>query len=485
MAGAKSNRKILDNRHNPCSGVDKYIETKMIELKDKHIVVVGLGKSGLSAARFLKNRGARPVITDLAPENELSDMANDAHLIGIPTELGGHKPETFTSSDLIILSPGVPHTIEPVRMARSKGVPIWGEIELASKFIAEPVIAVTGTNGKTTTTTLLGDMLTYSGYRVFVGGNIGNPLIEYADSDKKADIVVVEISSFQLDTIDTFKPKVGVLLNIAEDHLDRYDDFNAYALSKAKLFKNQMRSDYAVLNNNDHLVRSVTKNIKANKLFFNSEKNADKGAAINCDTVYLNTDKDTKLKIDIGGINLKGKHNHENIAAAALATLSAGGNIDGILKAVKNFTGLPHRLEYVATVDEVQYFNDSKATNIGAVLRALETFTTPLVLIMGGRDKGGDYRLLYEPVKKHARLVVLIGEAAEKIENSLGDIVQTVKTSSLDEAVLTAKRAANPGDAVLLSPACSSFDMFKNYHMRGEAFCHAVTNLKREIKSCD
>lgn len=454
----------------------------MIELKDKHVVVVGLGKSGLSAARFLKNRGAHPIITDQAPESKLSGMANDAHQRGIPTELGGHKPETFASSDLIILSPGVPHTIEPVCMASNRGIPVWGEIELASKFIDEPVIAVTGTNGKTTTTTLLGDMLIHSGHRVFVGGNIGNPLIEYADSDKKADIIVAEISSFQLDTTDTFRPKVGVLLNIAEDHLDRYDDYHTYAMSKAKLFQNQMESDYAVLNNADHIVRSVTKNIKANKLFFNLEKNAEKGAAINCDTVYLNTDKGKKLQIDIGCINLKGKHNHENIAAAALATLAAGGNIDGIMAAVKNFTGLPHRLEYVATVDEVQYFDDSKATNIGAVIRALETFTAPLILIMGGRDKGGDYSLLNELIKKHARLVVLIGEAAEKIENSLGDIVQTIKTSSLDEAVLTAKRAANHGDAVLLSPACSSFDMFENYHARGEAFCHAVKNLKRDPK---
>ena len=284
----------MDNRNNACTGIDKHIETKMIELKNRRIAVVGLGKSGLSVARFLKNRGANPVITDLAPAEKLPDMLNDAYQMGIPTELGGHKQETFTSSDLIILSPGVPHTIGPVAAAREKGIPVWGEIELASRFIAQPVIAVTGTNGKTTTTTLIGDMLTQSGHRVFVGGNIGNPLIDYADSYEKADMVVAEISSFQLDTTDTFKPAVGVLLNIAEDHLDRYDSFHAYALSKAKLFRNQRESDYAVLNYSDPVVRSVTEHVQATKLFFNVEKSSEKGAAINCDTVYLNVAGDRK-----------------------------------------------------------------------------------------------------------------------------------------------------------------------------------------------
>ncbi|MBW2217875.1 MAG: UDP-N-acetylmuramoyl-L-alanine--D-glutamate ligase [Deltaproteobacteria bacterium] len=451
----------------------------MIELKDKNVLVVGLGKSGLSAARFLKNRGAYPIITDQAPENKLAGIVRDVNQIGIPTQLGGHKVETFLSSDLIILSPGVPHTIEPVHIANKKGIPVWGEIELASKFISEPIIAVTGTNGKTTTTTLIGEMLKSSGFNVFVGGNIGNPLIEYADSGQEADIVVAEVSSFQLDTTDTFKPKVSVLLNIAEDHLDRYDDFDVYALSKAKIFQNQFESDFAVLNSNDHLVMSITKHIRANKLFFNADKDIEAGAVINCDTVYLKINKDKKLKIDLSYCNLKGRHNYENIAAASLATLSVGGNIDGIMAAVKNFAGLPHRLEYVATIDDVQYFDDSKATNIGAVIRALETFKNPLILIMGGRDKGGDYSLLNELIKKHARLLVLTGEAADKIENVLGDIVQTIRTDSLDEAVLTASKAANPGDAVLLSPACSSFDMFENYHMRGEAFCHAVKKLKQ------
>jgi len=456
----------------------------MIELKNRHIVVVGLGKSGLSVAKFLKNRGADPVITDLAPAEKLPDMVYDAYQAGIPTELGGHKQETFTSSDLIILSPGVPHTIGPVIAAREKGIPVWGEIELASRFIAQPVIAVTGTNGKTTTTTLIGDMLTQSGHRVFVGGNIGNPLIDYADSDEKADIVVAEISSFQLDTTDTFKPAVGVLLNIAEDHLDRYDDFHAYALSKAKLFQNQTESDVAVLNYNDPMVRSVTEHVKAAKLFFNVEKTAEKGAAINCDTVYLNVAGDRKGEIDIRTISLRGRHNHENIAAASLAALAAGGHVDGILNAVNRFTGLPHRIEHVATVNGVEYYDDSKATNIGAVIRALETFTVPLVLIMGGRDKGGDYNRLNDLIKNHARLVVLIGEAADKIEQSIGGRVQTVKINSMDEAVYTASRNAKPGDAVLLSPACSSFDMFENYQKRGDAFCRAVKTLRGGIKSC-
>lgn len=450
----------------------------MIEFKDKQIVVVGLGKSGLSVARFLKKKGARPVITDRAEEDALIPMIREVNKIGIPMELGGHRTETFLSSDLIILSPGVPHTIDPVRMAADQGVPIWGEIELASTFISEPIIAVTGTNGKTTTTTLIGDMLKHAGYDVFVGGNIGNPLIDYADRPQKADRVVVEVSSFQLDTTHTFKPKVSVLLNIAEDHLDRYDDIDAYALSKARIFQNQVETDIAVLNGNDRLVRSLSGGIKAKKLFFNTDTTIEDGAAINCDTLYLKSGSTDTFSLNIADCNLRGRHNLENIAAASLAVLSVGGSMDGIRNAVRSFHGLPHRLEYVATIDGVQYFDDSKATNIGAVMRAIETFSKPLVLIMGGRDKGGDYGLLNHLIKKHARLIVLTGEAAEKIESALGHIVKTVRTDSLDDAVLLARRAANPGDAVLLSPACSSFDMFESYHMRGEAYCHAVKKLK-------
>jgi UDP-N-acetylmuramoylalanine--D-glutamate ligase len=454
----------------------------MIDLKNKNVLVVGLGKSGLAVAKFLKKRCANPVITDYESEKKLGAIIKEVHDNGIPTELGGHRSETFVRSDLIILSPGVSHKIGPVCAAREKGIPIWGEIEFASRFISEPVIAITGTNGKTTTTTLTGEMLENSGFNVFVGGNIGNPLIEYADSSQKADVIVAEVSSFQLDTIETFKPKVSVLLNIAEDHLDRYTDFSDYARSKEKIFKNQSKSDFAILNGCDPLVRSMEENIKARKYYFNAKKNIEAGAVINCKSVFIETESHKTLEIDLNKSSLEGKHNYENIAAAALSSLAAGANIEGIKTAVEKFKGLPHRLEYVATVGGIKYFDDSKATNTGAVIRALQTFETPVILIMGGRDKGGDYGVLEKYIRKHVKLIVVAGEASEKIISELGGILPIIRADSLNEAVLESQKSASSGDTVLLSPACSSFDMFENYHMRGEAFQHAVKNLKKGVK---
>jgi len=439
-----------------------------MELAHKNILIVGLGMTGIATARFVKNKGASVTVTDIVREEELvSSDVSGLHEMGIRMELGQHRIETFERADLIVISPGVPHTILPIKKAKEKGVPVMGEIELASRFIREPLVAVTGTNGKTTTVALLGEMLNNSGLKVFVGGNIGNPLIEYADNGEKAEIVVVEVSSFQLDTIDTFRPKVGVLLNITEDHLDRYPDLAAYARSKGRIFENQQESDTAVLNASDPLVGEICKNIRSRKVFFSaSEKKSQ-----------FNPEPATR-SFDFCRLNLLGRHNLENASAASLAALTAGGTVEGIQSALNDFKGLSHRLEYVATINEVEFFNDSKATNVDAVARALETFSKPVILIMGCRNKGGDFHALKELVRLRVKKLIVMGEAKEEIKFVLGHIGAIKSASSMEEAVYFAYQAAAPGDVVLLSPACASFDMFSSYAQRGEIFCKAVENLK-------
>lgn len=463
-----------------------------MNLAQKNILIVGLGVSGIAAARFAKNKGANVTVTDMAVEKELAPYAPIAHKLGATMELGRHNIETFERADLIVLSPGVPHTILPIKRAEAKGIPILGEIELAARFIREPVIAVSGTNGKTTTTELLGDMLKNSGLKVFVGGNIGNPLIDYADKGESAEIVVAEVSSFQLDTIDTFRPRVGVLLNISADHLDRYPDFEAYARSKGRIFENQQEGDAAVINVSDPLVRSISKGLKARKLpFYHHGNELDEtmeGAVISwgdsqtSPSITIHTKENPKRSLDLSLINLPGRHNIENVAAASLAALAVGGTFEGVQSALNDFKGLSHRLEYVATINDIRFVDDSKATNVDAVARALEAFNKPVILIMGGRDKGGDFQTLKKLVHQHTKKLIIMGEARDSIKSVLKDActggAQT--TSTMEDAVLLSYHAAVPGDIVLLSPACSSFDMYSSYAERGDAFCRAVDNLKKQ-----
>ncbi|MBU4184869.1 MAG: UDP-N-acetylmuramoyl-L-alanine--D-glutamate ligase [Proteobacteria bacterium] len=446
-----------------------------MELKNKNILVVGLGVTGVATARFLKNRGASVTVTDQKKEQELKAFQPLIVESGIRMEFGQHRIETFEKTDIIVISPGVPHTIEPILKAKERGIPVLGEIELASRFIAEPIIAVTGTNGKTTTTTLLGKMLEDSGLKVFVGGNIGNPLIAYADREEKAEIVVIEVSSFQLDTIDTFRAKVAVLLNITEDHMDRYPDLDAYAKSKSRIFKNQQYDDTAVLNGSDPVVRSLSRNILSRKVFFSSKE--EKGVTISDESI-ISQENMSRLLADF---KLPGKHNIENAAAASLAALAAGGTFEGVWSALRKFKGLSHRLEYIDTLNGVDFFNDSKATNVDSVARALETFERPVVLIMGGRNKGSKFHALRDLIDKHTKELIVIGEAKEDIKAELGNIKPVETATTMEEAVFKAYNAAKPGDIVLLSPACASFDMYNSYAQRGEDFCRSVANLNRTI----
>jgi UDP-N-acetylmuramoylalanine--D-glutamate ligase len=424
-----------------------------LELSGKKVLVVGLGISGQEAAIFCKKQNAIVTVTDTADEKNLNFSENFLEHTDIKKEIGFHNIKTFKNSDIIIISPGISEKIKPVLAAKEKGVKIIGEIELASRFITVPIIAVTGTNGKSTVTTLIGKMLEESGKKVFIGGNLGKPLISFVNQNKKEfDFIVAEISSFQLDTIETFKPKIGILLNITKDHLDRYENYEEYAKSKFRLFENQDKNNTAILNGEDDIIRSFCKNIKSRKIFFdtNSFKNLEFSKSLD----------------------------YENAAPAIIAAEIAGADKDSIYSTLKNFKGLPHRIEYVDEIDGVKFYDDSKATNIGSVEYALKKFSAPIILIMGGRDKKGGYSSLKEVIKKHVKKIIVIGEAKGNIYQELQYVTKIDKAASLEEAVYKAHKAAGKNDIVLLSPACSSFDMFKNYKERGDVFVRAVKNLK-------
>ncbi len=454
-----------------------------MDLGSKNILIVGLGVSGIAAARFLRRHGASVTISDLAEEDALGPHLPAVRALGVATEIGHHRDETFEGADLIVVSPGVPHRIPPLERARERGIEVIGEIELAARFIRQPMVAVTGTNGKTTTATLTGEMLTQSGLDVFVGGNIGNPLIEYVDRGRKADILVVEVSSFQLDTVSSFRPRVGILLNITQDHQDRYPDFDAYAASKARIFENQLEDDVAILNGNDPVALSVCQNIRSRRAIF--EHAPPYGTARDEDVMGATIEKDRIVlrpgdhgvpgdHIRLPGGAFFGRHNGENVAAASLATLAMGGTREGVQSALDGFRGLAHRLEYIGTIDGVRYFDDSKATNVDAVVKALDAFSSPVVLIMGGRNKGNDFRILAESVEGHVKKLIVIGEAREEIETVLGPYVPSEAAASMEKAVQRARQGAENGDVILLSPACASFDMYNSYAERGAAFRREV-----------
>ena len=451
-----------------------------MDLLNKKVLVVGLGISGEACARFLKNRGARVTVNDADDHSRLRSTSERLQAKGIKTVLGGHRPELFEQADLICLSPGVSHTIRPIAHARDLGVPVLGEIELASRFFAEPIVAVTGTNGKTTTTTLIGEMLKASGRRTFVGGNIGRPLVEYPDLDKQADIVVVEVSSFQLDTIDTFRPQVAVLLNITPDHLDRYPDFDAYIQSKGRILKKQGPDDTVVYNAGDEVIVALMTGQSSRKLPFYGYRHTPPpfkaGAAVTGQTILIRQGGGEHW-IDLNRSRVVGDHHHENIAAACLATLAAGGTVAGIHQVLDDFDGLPHRMEPVRTFKEVLYVNDSKGTNVNAVSRALDSFAG-VILIMGGQDKGGDFASLASLAADKVKQLIVMGESAAVILAALGRVVPTAEVNDMKAAVQKAHDLAVPGDVVLLSPGCASFDQYENYAARGNDFRRNVELLQ-------
>ncbi len=448
-----------------------------MELKGMHIVVFGLGRTGESLVRFLLDRGARVSVTDSRPARMVGQPAGRIARLPVSMQLGGHDEKIVESADWIVLSPGVPHTLGVLERAERAGIPVIGEIELASHFVDEPIVAITGTNGKSTVTRLAGRMLEYSGMSIFLGGNLGRPLIDYVSEAKPVEVVVIEVSSFQLDTIVHFRPAVGVLLNISPDHLDRYPDFGAYAASKARLFENQLASDTAVVNAGDEIVMRAAENAKSRMCTFNDADFRPCSALISDTEIRINSPNTDPFVISASRVPLAGRHNLENTAAAALAALAAGASREGILASLDGFVPDPHRLERVATIKDVAYYDDSKATNVDAVVRAIESMSGPVILIAGGRDKFGGYEALRKPVERHVKAVIVMGEAADAILGTLCDVVELRHADTMAEAVEEASRIAAPGDAVLLSPACSSFDMYENYEARGDDFARAVRSL--------
>ncbi len=464
-----------------------------MELYRKKIHVIGLGVTGLATAKFLNRRGAIVTASDMASADRLEQPVAELKRLGIETVLGSRYTEGCDTADMIVLSPGVPHTSDFLVRAQRQGVEVLGEIELASRFVTTPIIAITGTNGKTTVTSLLGDMLKSCGMNVFVGGNIGDPLIGHVDSDNHADWIVLEVSSFQLDTISMFHPAVGVLLNITEDHLDRYADMSAYAASKLSIFQNQTDRDIAIVNGSDFWIRQFSDRIGGRCWGFGNLMPHQKGSAEIAGSelqIKLDADafpdrssnfeisEDSVFRIDISRSRLYGKHNFDNISAAAMAALAAGASVKGIQSAINNFKGLAHRIEFVRELHGVTYVDDSKATNINAVYRALECFDQPVVLIMGGIDKGGDYRILKPVIQHHVRRLIVMGAAAGLITSALKNWAPTQRAASMTDAVTMAQRVAVDGDVVLLSPACSSFDMFTSYAHRGNVYQDEVNRLQ-------
>jgi UDP-N-acetylmuramoylalanine--D-glutamate ligase len=436
-----------------------------MELSGKRVVVVGLGKSGVAAAKLCLSRGATVVGTDSAPADKISP---EAKALGVELVLGGHAGAPFDAAHLIVVSPGVPNLPE-LTQAELAGVEVIGELELASRFIEAPIVAIGGTNGKSTTTTLVGDMFNAAGLKTFVGGNLGTPAAEAVD--KNYEVVVFEVSSFQLERAPSFRPRVSVLLNITEDHLDRYPSFLAYAEAKGNAFQSQNTDDYAIIPDNDEDCRRQARRGRAQLLSFGGYGDY----AVSGRTV---TETRSGEVFDLERSALHGRHNLENAAAAIAAARALDLSAAHIRQALAAFRPLPHRMARVASVQGVTFYDDSKGTNVGASVTALRGLSEPRgVLIAGGRDKQGAYEPLVEALEAKGRAVVVIGEAAERIAHAVGTRVPVLRAASMDEAVNKAFAQAEAGDAVLLSPACSSFDMFKSYADRGDQFVAAVQRL--------
>jgi len=446
-----------------------------MELQGKNVLVVGMARTGIASARFLLGRGARVTISDAQGAEEQAAACRELAGNGVVLETGGHQLKTFLAAALIVMSPGVPLEIAPLQAAQERGIEIISEIELAYRFLKTPLIAITGTNGKTTTTALLGEMFRDAGKRVFVGGNIGTPLIDYVAGPQEDDFVIAEISSFQLEAITSFRPCISVMLNITEDHLDRYRSFADYIAAKNRIFMNQGAEDTAILNFDDSRVMALENEVRAQKLFFSIRQAVPAGAFYNGD-LHLRY-QGSEVRFTVRDALLKGIHNIENMMAAAAVGAVCMLPAKSIQQSLTGFAGLTHRMEFVDEIQGVAFYNDSKATNVGAVVKSLESLAPPLILIAGGKDKGGSYEPLRELIRTKTKALVLLGEAREKIFAELGSEGETEMVSSLEEAVRAAFGKAVPGDTILFSPACSSFDMFTSYAHRGECFKELVKKL--------
>ncbi|MCU0571388.1 MAG: UDP-N-acetylmuramoyl-L-alanine--D-glutamate ligase [Syntrophobacteraceae bacterium] len=447
-----------------------------VSSQPKRVLVVGMGVSGRAVCAVHLKRGARVVGTDLAARERFGTALEGLESMGCVLRLGMHLMDDFLEADQIVVSPGVPLDLEPLRAASEAGVEIVGELEWAWRQTTTPVVAVTGTNGKTTTTSLLGEMLKNAGQRVFVGGNIGTPLSQWILEGGEADVLVLEVSSFQLDTASTFRPRVGALLNITEDHLDRYDSFEAYIDSKFSMFQRQTPEEIAIINLDDPVCRQRSAGIPGRLLTY-SRSLPDATAGIQGGVIRCAIPGMDPFELKVSDIPLRGVHNEENIMAAVLAASLMGAAPGGLRETVRRYRGLPHRVEWVRCWKGIDFYDDSKGTNVGAVVKALENFDRPVWLFLGGRDKLGSYEPLIEPLQRRGRGVLAFGESAPRIREQLERFVPTRSFPDLEEAFREAVRQAEPGDVVLLSPACSSFDQYESYAQRGDHFKRLVAEL--------
>jgi UDP-N-acetylmuramoylalanine--D-glutamate ligase len=447
-----------------------------MDVKGKRVLVVGLGKSGVASALFLASRGARVTVSDAKSEDQLRTEIPALLDRGITVETGKHGERTFRDQDLIVVSPGVPGNVDPLQHARRLGIPVIGEIELTARFLEGQIVAITGSNGKTTTTTLTGEIIASGGRKTLVGGNIGTPAVTFVEQSSADTWVVLEISSFQLESIETFRPHISAILNVTPDHLDRHGSMENYIAAKTRIFENQTANDFAILNADNEICCGLAKGLKPQVFWFSRKHPVERGAFVLGGAVVYRDGAEVEI-MPVSEIALKGAHNVENVLAAVAIGMAAGVEPSSIRRAVKDFRAVEHRLEYVATLRGVQYYNDSKATNVDATIKALESFPANIHLILGGKDKGNDYSELAPLIAERAKRVYTIGAAAAKIESQIGTAVPVTSAQTLESAVRKAADLATEGDIVLLAPACASFDQFPNYEERGRVFKELVQSL--------
>jgi UDP-N-acetylmuramoylalanine--D-glutamate ligase len=456
--------------------------------KGKRVLVVGFGLSGVAVVKYMAKQGAKVTVTDMKQRNELTESINACEEFKIEYELGKHVNKTFHTAELIVVSPGVPLNIKPLEEAREKQIPVISEIELAVQAIKEPLIAITGTNGKTTVTTLIGEMFKADGKTAYVGGNIGKPLLNYVTEGQKADVVVAELSSFQLEMTEKLIPAVAVFTNLEEDHLDRYPDMASYIAAKKRLLKVCDRNSFVVLNYDDPTIASFQSENPGRLMWFtrhNPMKVGGEFAEQFAGTYHNPQAKQLVAKIngkeelyDLAQFRLFGEHNKENLMAAICAARQMGVSQKAIQTVINTFKGVNHRLEFIRKKDGVFFFNDSKGTNVMSVKRSLASFSqNPIILIAGGKDKNMDFTPLQDLVKKKCKILILLGEAKEKINRAIGDHAETFLVGTFEEAVLLAFQKSRAGDIILLSPGCASYDMFRNYEERGDYFKKLVAQL--------
>ncbi len=453
------------------------------ELHGQRVLVVGLARTGIATAILCAARGAVVTAMDTRTEGELGDAVKPLRDAGVKLEFGEPSLKSLRGQQLVVPSPGVPADAPLLVKALEQGIPVWSEIELASRFVSGKVIGITGSNGKTTTTSLVEHILRNAGFATVLAGNIGTPLIAQAEKTTENSWTVLELSSFQLELIESFRPDISVLLNLTPDHLDRHKSMQAYAAAKARIFENQTQNDFAVMNADDHASLPYRPTGRPPVYWFSSKTDVASGAFVRSGKIEFHFHGPGREIMDVNEIPLPGAHNLENVLAAVVTTGIAGVSAEKIAEGVRSFAGVEHRLEFVAETQGVRYYNDSKATNVDATLKALEAFSGRIIVILGGKDKDSDYTQLRERLREKAILALLIGTAAEKIEKQIDGSVAVKRSETLERAVEFAYQAAHAGDIVLLAPACASFDQFQNYEHRGRVFKELVHQLQERTKN--